>query len=67
MRGDEGEDENETRDVAGAEYFCAVCLRLAPPLDSTEILAWQGGEQAMAGEDDPLKLELVCPAHAAKK
>jgi hypothetical protein len=49
--------------MAGAVvvYACAVCGRPAPALDSTEILEWQGGELATAGQTEPLTLNLVCP------
>jgi hypothetical protein len=43
-------------------YACTVCGRPAPAVDSTEILEWQGGELAIAGETDPVALNLVCPA-----
>jgi hypothetical protein len=45
-------------------YACGVCDRPAPPLDSLEILEWQGGELAYnLGERDPLILNLHCPEH----
>jgi hypothetical protein len=47
--------------VAGSEYFCTECGRAAPPIDSDEILEWEGGHLVMAGETDPLVLSLVCP------
>jgi hypothetical protein len=42
-------------------YACSVCSRSAPGLESTEILEWQGGDLATAGETDPVVLNLVCP------
>ena len=42
-------------------YACTVCGRPAPALDSPDILAWQGGDLATAGEADPAVLNLVCP------
>jgi hypothetical protein len=47
--------------IAVSAYACTVCGRPAPALDSTEILEWQGGELAVAGETDALALNLVCP------
>jgi hypothetical protein len=43
-------------------YACTVCGRPAPAVDSTEILEWQGGELAIAGETDAVALNLICPA-----
>ncbi len=54
-------EEGDSEDFAEPKYFCGACLRLAPPLDSTEILEWRGGDMVMAGETDPLMLDLVCP------
>jgi hypothetical protein len=42
-------------------FACTVCGRAAPPFTSTEILEWQGGDLAAAGEADPVTLNLVCP------
>jgi hypothetical protein len=42
-------------------FACTVCGRAAPPLNSTEILEWQGGDLAAAGESEPMLLSLVCP------
>jgi hypothetical protein len=38
-----------------------MCGRLAPPLDSTEIHAWRGGEMALVTDDPLMFPELVCP------
>jgi hypothetical protein len=48
--------------MSSNEYFCTKCGRAAPPLDSEEILQWEGGDLVMAGEGDPALLSLVCPS-----
>jgi hypothetical protein len=46
---------------------CSKCGRLAPATDSTEILAWQGGEMSLVSDDPLMFPELVCPLCKAKK
>ncbi|MGH3102525.1 MAG: hypothetical protein ACRDN6_00285 [Gaiellaceae bacterium] len=48
--------------MSSEQYVCIECGRAAPPLASVEILEWEGGDLAMAGEWDPLTLSLLCPA-----
>jgi hypothetical protein len=40
---------------------CSRCGRLAPVLDSSDILTWEGGEMALVTDDPLMFPELVCP------
>ena len=46
---------------------CSKCGRPAPATDSTEILAWEGGEMSLVTEDPLMFPELVCPLCKAEK
>ncbi len=48
--------------MSSNEYFCRECGRAAPPLNSDELLRWEGGHLIMAGEPDPTLVSLVCPS-----
>jgi hypothetical protein len=46
---------------------CSKCGRPAPATDSTEILAWEGGEMSLVTDDPLMSPELVCPLCKAQK
>jgi hypothetical protein len=43
------------------------CGRPAPATDSTEILAWEGGEMSLVTDDPLMFPELTCPLCRAQK
>jgi hypothetical protein len=46
---------------------CVKCGRPAPATDSTEILAWEGGEMSLVTDDPLMFPELTCPLCKAQK